>query len=500
MSYIMSCDAGTTSARTLIFDEEFKVLASSQREIKQWTPFAGALEHDANELWKSQLKTMKQAYKTLREKDQEFVISALGVTNQRETIIAWDRATGEPLYRALVWQDQRTMSYCQGLKEAGHEPGITSRTGLLLDPYFSASKIHWLLTQVPEVRAASEQGRLCLGTVDSWLIFKLTRGESHVTDVSNASRTLLMNIHTGDWDPELCDFFGVPIGALPEILENTAHFGTVRVAPFQGVLIAGVAGDQQASLFGHQAFLKNDQKTTYGTGAFMLKNIGRLSSAMGGPPIPEGVLETIAWKIQGKTYYAHEGSIMMAGAAVQYLRDQLTLIKKASETEELAQSLESNEGVYFVPALSGLGTPYWDPTARGLFIGLTRGTSKAHFARAALEAIAYQTADLIRVIPSRKPLKVDGGMTQNQFLMQFLSDILGREIHIATQAETTALGAAMLAGLGAGLYSLKDLKASPVLHQTFKPQMKPRMRAKLLGKWQEAVQRSRHWVLDEERD
>lgn len=500
MSYIMSCDAGTTSARTLIFDQEFKVSASSQREIKQWTPFAGALEHDANELWTSQLKTMKQAYKLLKQSDQESVIAAMGVTNQRETIIAWDRTTGEPLHRALVWQDQRTRSYCQSLREAGHEPGVTSRTGLLLDPYFSASKIRWLLREVAEVSEASEQGRLCLGTVDSWLMFKLTRGESHVTDVTNASRTLLMNIHTGDWDPELCELFGVPIEALPEILSNTDHFGTVRVAPFQGIPITGVAGDQQASLFGHQAFLKNDQKTTYGTGAFMLKNIGRLSSATGGPSIPEGVLETIAWKIKGKTYYAHEGSIMMAGAAVQYLRDQLTMIKKASETDALAQSLESNEGVYFVPALSGLGTPYWDPTARGLFIGLTRGTSKAHFARAALEAIAYQTADLIRVIPSRKPLKVDGGMTQNAFLMQFLSDILGREIHVSLQAETTALGAAMFAGLGAGLSTLKDLKAFHVPHKIFKPQMKPQMRAKLYSKWQEAAQRSRHWVLDEEGD
>lgn len=503
MSYLLACDAGTTSTRSLIFDLSFKLMASSQKEFKQYTPFASAVEHDANEIWKNQLTTIRSSirqlnsHKNLKSSHSSrgaSSISAIGITNQRETIVAWDQATGEPLYHALVWQDQRTSDYCQRMKDQGHEAGIHSRTGLVMDPYFSASKIHWLLTHVPEVIQAHNQGRLCLGTIDSWLIFKLTKGQSHVTDVSNASRTLLMNIHTGDWDPELCALFGVPLESLPEILGNTSHFGVSQIAPLKGVPITGVAGDQQASLFGHRAFLKGDMKNTYGTGCFLLKNIGYQSSVLGGERAPQGVLETIAWKLKDRMTYAWEGSVMNGGSAVQFLRDNLGIIKNAKETEALALSLDSNEGVYFVPAFAGLGTPHWDSSARGLFIGMTRRTAQAQMARAALEAIAFQSADLMGAMATRKSLKVDGGATQNQFLMQFQADILGREVHVNNQSETTALGAAMMASIGAALLSMKDLKSLRGQSRIYHPQMSPQVRRELLDKWHDALNRSKAWA------
>lgn len=502
MSYIVACDAGTTSSRTLIFNTQFHLCALSQKEFQQHTPFESALEHDASEIWKTQLSTLKKSLRDLKQslRGRAPQIQALGIANQRETVVAWDRETGEPLYRALVWQDQRTADYCESLQAAGHERGIRSRTGLVVDPYFSASKFQWLLTHVPEVIQARKRGRLCLGTIDSWLIYKFTQGQSHVTDASNASRTLLMNIHTGDWDPELCDFFGVPIECLPEILDNTAPFGTVQIAPLKGVPITGVAGDQQAALFGQGAFQRGEMKNTYGTGCFMLKNIGYQSSGLGGDSAPKGVLETIAWRVGGKTTYAHEGSVMVGGAAVQFLRDNLGVIATAAETEALARSIASNEGVYFVPAFSGLGTPHWDSRARGLFIGLTRRTQAPQLARAALEAIAYQSADLAEVLGSRKALKVDGGASANGFLMQFQTDILGREVHVAEQGESTALGAAMLASLGAGIHQMKDLKAilAQQTPQVYRPQMKRTERLFLLKRWHQALERSKQWVLDEE--
>ncbi len=505
MGFILACDAGTTSSRTLIFDENFDVLTSSQKEFKQHTPQASWVEHDAEEIWKTQLWTIKQSLKNLKGQTNK-EITAVGITNQRETIVAWDKNTGKSLAPALVWQDQRTQKECAKWRAQGHQEVIRNRTGLVLDPYFSASKIAWLLKNNAEVKNALEEKRLCVGTIDSWLIFKLTRGVSHVTDASNASRTQLMNIHTNGWDQDLCRFFKIPMNILPRILNSADDFGRIKIAPLKGVPITGVLGDQQASLFGHRAIAKGQSKNTYGTGCFMLKNIGLKSSQMGGPQAQVGVLETIAWRIGAKTTYAHEGAVMVGGDVMKFLRDNLGLIEDVSKSSQVAKSLTSNDDVYFVPAFAGLGTPWWDSSARGAIVGLTAQSSKSHIVRAALESIAFQSLDLARGMEIRGAIKVDGGATANKFLMQFQADVLGQVIDVAHMSEVTALGVAQMAAIGAGLITIVDIKnmdekiskldtQKRALRKTqsYKPQMKLSERKSLVVRWREAVERSRQW-------
>jgi len=490
MKPVLAIDQGTTSSRTLIFGgPAFEVLASSQREFPLYYPEPGWVEQDAEEIWQTQCATLEQAMRKARLKAGD--IGALGLTNQRETVVAWDKATGRPLAKAVVWQDRRTAGLCAQLRDRGLEAGVRRKTGLLFDPYFSATKMQWLLRHVPEVKAAARRGTLALGTIDSWLIYKLTGGRSHVTEAGNASRTLLFNVKTLRWDPSLLDLFGIPLSALPEVLDSDAEFGVTDLPFLPGVPIRGVLGDQQAALFGHRCFKPGQAKNTYGTGCFLLRQIG----AKFLPP-PKGLLGTVAWKIAGQTAYAHEGAVLVAGAAVQFLRDGLKIIAHAEETEALAQSLPGNEGVYFVPAFAGLGTPYWDADARGLIIGMTRGTGRAHLARAALEAIAYQSSDLCAAMgqPAIRVLQADGGATRNPFLMQFQADILGIPVEVSDQAEITALGAATLAALGAGLISRRELTALPKASHTYRPRLTATRRRALLEAWHEAVLRSRGWA------
>jgi glycerol kinase len=435
-------------------------------------------------------------------------IAALGITNQRETVVAWDKVTGQPLARAIVWQDRRTAAFCQALRKKGLEAAVRRKTGLVLDPYFSGSKMRWLLKNAPDVKAAAAKGRLAFGTIDSWLIYKLTGGKRHVTETSNASRTLLMDLKTLAWDQGLLKLFGVPAAALPEILDSDADFGACAVAGLEGVTIHGAAGDQQASLFGHRCFAPGSLKNTYGTGCFLLRNAGTRPV-----PPPKGLLGTVAWTLKGKTTYAHEGAVMAGGAVVQFLRDGLRIIANAAESESLAASVPDNGDVYFVPAFAGLGTPYWDPDARGLLIGLTRGTTRAHIARAALESIAYQSLDLMRAFGSvptsvrgkpsarvPKPgrlqaINVDGGASRNGLLMQFQADIAGVEVRVNHSPEVTALGAAMLAALGSGLIaSQQDLLKLDLNLSPFRPAMAASERKRLAERWREAVARSRRWA------
>jgi glycerol kinase len=435
-------------------------------------------------------------------------IAALGITNQRETVVAWDKGTGKPLARAIVWQDRRTAAFCQALRKKGVEGAVRRKTGLVLDPYFSGSKMRWLLKNDPAVKAAAAAGRLAFGTIDSWLIYKLTGGKRHVTETSNASRTLLMDLKTLAWDKDLLKLFGVPAAALPEILASDAAFGECAVTGLEGVAIHGAAGDQQASLFGHRCFAPGSLKNTYGTGCFLLRNAG--SEPV---PPPKGLLGTVAWTLKGKTTYAHEGAVMAGGAVVQFLRDGLRIIADAAESESLAASAPDNGDVYFVPAFAGLGTPYWDPDARGLLIGLTRGTTRAHIARAALESIAFQSLDLMRAFgaaslpgpgpkggrgpkaPRPKSINVDGGASRNRFLMQFQADIAGVEVRVNHSPEVTALGAAMLAALGCGLLaSQQDLLKLDLALEPFRPAMAGAESKRLAERWREAVARSRRWA------
>jgi glycerol kinase len=435
-------------------------------------------------------------------------IAAIGITNQRETVVAWDKATGKPLARAIVWQDRRTAAFCRTLKKRGLEAAVRRKTGLVLDPYFSGSKMHWLLENDPAVKAAAKAGRLAFGTIDSWLIHKLTGGQRHVTETGNASRTLLMDLKTLAWDKSLLKLFGVPAAALPEILASDANFGACAFPGLEGVAIHGAAGDQQASLFGHRCFAPGSLKNTYGTGCFLLRNAGDKPL-----PPPKGLLGTVAWTLKGKTTYAHEGAVMAGGAVVQFLRDGLGIIGDAAASESLAASVPDNGDVYFVPAFAGLGTPHWDPDARGLLIGLTRGTTRGHIARAALESIAFQSLDLIRAFDAAGPaaraarakgnpragrlraINVDGGASRNNLLMQFQADISGVEVRVNHSAEVTALGAAMLAALGCGLIaSQKELLGLDLGLAPFRPAMAASERKRLSERWREAVARSRRWA------
>lgn len=489
MSYVLALDQGTTSSRSIIFDAEGNVVSVGQKEYRQIYPQSGWVEHDPQEIWQSQIET---AIGTLaKAKLSATDIAAVGITNQRETTIIWDRKTGDPVHNAIVWQDRRTSDICNAIRDL-HLDTIREKTGLEVDAYFSASKIKWLLDNVPNARARAESGELAFGTVDTWLAWKLTNGKLHITDPSNASRTMLYNINSLQWDDELLDIFGVPHTLLPEVRSSSEIYGEIETpSELKGIKIAGIAGDQQAALFGQGCFDAGSTKNTYGTGCFMLQNVGD-------KPVPSHnrLLSTIGWQINGQTEYALEGSAFIGGAVIQWLRDSLGVIEHLSDVEVLAASVPDNGGVYFVPAFAGLGTPHWDQEARGLITGLTRGTGKAHIARAAVESIAFQTADLLTAMnaDSNNPLtelRVDGGATGNDALLQFQADILQIPIVRSKTAETTALGAAYLAGLAAGVWlSKRELAQHWHSDRRFEPQMPQSEANILMQRWHDAVRRA----------
>ena len=493
MPYILALDQGTTSSRALVVDHAGSVVALAQKEFQQIFPRPGWVEHDPNEIWSSQAGVAVEAIANSGIEVRD--IAAIGITNQRETAVVWDRHTGEPVYNAIVWQDRRTSGYCDRLKAEGLEPLIRDRTGLVIDAYFSGTKVHWILENVPGAREKAAAGDLAFGTIDSWLIWKLTKGQTHVTDVTNASRTMLFNIHTRSWDDELLDALGVPRSMLPEVRSSSEVYATTAGDLLsQKVPIAGIAGDQQAALFGQVCTRPGMVKNTYGTGCFMLMNTGTKPLAS-----KNNLLTTIAWQIGERVEYALEGSIFIAGAVVQWLRDGLGIIRSSSEVEALARSVASTDGVYLVPAFTGLGAPHWDPYARGAIVGLTRGTMAAHIARAALESIAYQTVDVIRAMEadagiSLAELRVDGGATANDLLMQFQADLLGVPVVRPEVAETTALGAAYLAGLAVGFWKdEKDIAAHWQVNRRFEPEMTQNDASDLLSGWSRALDRARGW-------
>ena len=496
MSYVISLDQGTTGSTALVFDRDGAVRAKAYSEITQYYPKPGWVEHDADEIWSVSHRVMGDALQSagIRASD----VQAIGITNQRETVVLWDRATGAPVSKAIVWQDRRTAHYCDELKTRGLEEMIREKTGLVIDPYFSATKIKWLLDNVDGLRRRAEKGEIAFGTIDSWLVWKLTGGAAHVTDYSNASRTLLYNIHDLIWDTVILEILGIPETLLPEVKPSSYVYGETDPNSFFGsknVPVAGIAGDQQAALFGQACYGEGLAKNTYGTGSFVLLHTG--SEAVHSK---HKLLTTIAWKIGDEPVeYALEGAIFVTGAAVQWLRDGLGIIDAAAETERLARSVDSNEGVYFVPALVGLGAPHWDPYARGILIGITRGTTKAHVARAALESMCYQTRDVVEVMQREsgvklKELRCDGGASINGFLMQFQADILGVPVQVPSVVETTALGAAYLAGLATGFWkSRQELDAKWQCARRYEPAMKDEDRMALYERWLRAVERAKGW-------
>lgn len=486
--YILSLDQGTTSSRAILFDENGKMVYKSQKEFKQIFIENGYVEHNPEDIWNSQIDVAKDAINGAKIDYKS--IASISITNQRETTIVWDKKTGDPVYNAIVWQCRRTSEYCKELNLNGYEKMIKDKTGLIIDPYFSATKLKWILDNVDGVKQSAKNGDLLFGTVDTYLIWRLTDGRVHATDVSNASRTMLFNINTLEWDDEILSLFDIPKCMLPEVKDSSDDYGTTSI--FGGeISINGVAGDQQASLFGQACFNKGELKCTYGTGAFMLINTGE-------KPVKSnnGLLTTIAWRINGVTCYALEGSIFVAGAAVQWLRDELKLIDTASQSEEVALSVKNSNGVYVVPAFVGLGAPYWNSDARGTISGLTRGSSSAHIVRATLESIAYQVYDVINLMESEarlkvKSLKVDGGACANNFLMQFQSDITSLDIKRPKCIETTALGSAYLAGLYKGLWTSTDkIRKIAELDYEFKPRIDNDKRNELLAGWKMAVKRT----------
>lgn len=492
--YILSIDQGTTSSRAILFNRQAQVTAIAQKEFTQYFPESGWVEHDANEIWSTQLAVCIEVIEKARIQASQVV--AIGITNQRETTVVWNRETGEPVHPAIVWQDRRTAAYCDGLKKEGHGETVKRKTGLVLDAYFSATKIRWILDHIPGGQQMAEDGKLMFGTVDSWLLYKLTNGRSHATDVSNASRTLLFNIHTLQWDEELLRLFNIPAGMLPEVKNNSDFFGeTNKLGHDTHIPVHGIAGDQQAALFGQLCTEPGMVKNTYGTGCFMVLNTGDeiIESR-------NNLLSTIGWRIHDKTTYAVEGSIFIGGAIIQWLRDGLGIIRSSAESEQLAASVADNGGVYFVPALTGLGAPYWDPYARGTMLGMSRGTTAAHVVRAALESIAYQSRDVLKAMEkdTGKPaieLRVDGGATSNDLLMQFQADVLGIAVSRPQVQETTALGAAFFAGLGVGFWkSLEELKSTWNEDRKFLPDMETDRRSELLKNWEKAVNRSMGWM------
>ena len=492
--YLLALDQGTTSSRCIIFDKHGKICSKVQREFAQFFPKDGWVEQDATEIWASQMGVAMEAMLLMGISGD--AISAVGITNQRETVVVWEKNTGKPIYPAIVWQCRRTSSYCDDLKRNGVEEEIRSRTGLLIDPYFSATKIRWILDNVEGASDRAKNGELMFGTVDSWLIYRLTGGKVHATDPSNAARTMLFNIHTMQWDEELLKLFDIPACMLPEVKPSSGIFGTCDPRLFgKSVPIAGVAGDQQAALFGQCCFDEGDVKNTYGTGGFMLMNTG---SKVITPK--QGLLTSVGWQIGDQTSYVLEGSVFVCGAVIQWLRDGLGLLRNAAESEAMAKKVKDNAGVFLVPAFVGMGAPYWDSYARGGIQGLTRATNKYHIVRAALESMAYQTADVLTAMQNEAgvavgSLRVDGGASANNFLLQFQSDILGVPLMRPGCVETTAWGAASLAGLAVGTYSgLEDLRKEWAKDSEFAPAMAAEEREALLRGWHRAVERSMHWA------
>ena len=494
--YIMALDQGTTSSRCILFEKSGKIVSMVQREFAQIFPSDGWVEHDPMTIWSTQISVATEALLKIGASWNE--IYGIGITNQRETVIIWDRKTGAPIYNAIVWQCRRTAEYCEELIKAGHEENIKKKTGLVLDPYFSASKAKWILDNVDGAREKAKNGELCLGTVDSWLIWNLTGGKKHATDYSNASRTMLFNINTLKWDEELCELFDIPANMLPEVLPSSSIFGyTDKNIIGAEIAIGGVAGDQQAALFGQCCFDEGELKNTYGTGAFLLMNTGEK------PHITSsGLLTTIAWGIGDKVTYASEGSVFTCGAAIQWLRDGLRLIESAQDSEYYASKVKDSGGIIVVPAFQGLGAPWWDAYARGIIIGITRGTTKHHIIRATLESMAYQTADVVDLMERAtgvklKALKVDGGACANNLLMQFQSDILGINIERPRCVETTALGAAYLAGLSLGVYkSTDEIRKNRELERCFTPIENEEWRREKIRVWRRTVERSLIWKED----
>lgn len=486
--YVLAIDQGTTSTRAIIFDHESRIVASSQKEFTQHFSHPGWVEHDANEIWLTVLFVMQDAiYKAGIEPTE---LASIGITNQRETAVVWDRNTGIPVYHAVVWQSRQTADICDELRRDGKEDFIREKTGLLIDPYFSGTKVKWILDNVPQARERAERGELIFGTIDTWIIWKLTENHAHVTDYSNASRTMMFNIYDLCWDDELLNLLNVPKSMLPEVKNSSGIFGYTEPAILLGarIPIAGVAGDQQAALFGQGCFTEGTGKNTYGTGCFMLMNTGKTPTKSN-----YGMLTTIAWGLEDGVTYAIEGSVFVAGSAIQWLRDGLDMIRNASECEEIAESVEDSNGMYIVPAFVGLGAPYWDDKARGAIFGLTRGVTNAHFIRATLESLAYQSKDIIDAMIKDsniaiKTLKVDGGAVKNNLLMQFQSDILNVKVERPFISETTALGAAYLAGLAVGFWKNKEeLIENSHIEKTFVPSMPEDIRRKKYAGWQKAV-------------
>jgi len=494
LHYILALDQGTTSSRSLVFDEQGNIISQAQKEFRQLFPQPGWVEHDAEEIWSTQYGTMAEAVAKANINMKQ--IAGIGITNQRETTVVWDKSSGQPIYNAIVWQDRRTASDCDKLKSAGWAETIQQKTGLIIDAYFSATKLKWILDNVTGARQKAINGELAFGTIDSWLTWKLTNGEVHVTDVSNASRTMLYNIHSLQWDEELLKLFDIPASVLPEVKPSSKIYGvTGSIIPDSRIPIAGIAGDQQAALFGQLCTQPGMVKNTYGTGCFMLMNTGEKAIAS-----KNNLLTTIAWQIDNKTEYALEGSVFIAGAVVQWLRDELKIIRTSAEIEKLAAQVKDTEGVYIVPAFAGLGAPHWNQYARGSIFGLTRGSSNAHIARAALDSIAYQTFDVLKAMEADagihiKELRVDGGATVNNQLMQFQSDILNTKVVRPKITETTALGAAYLAGLAVGYWkNVEEIQQQWQADKSFSPSMVEEKRNELVKGWQRAVNASIAWA------
>jgi glycerol kinase len=492
--FILAVDQGTTSSRAILFDKSGHIKSIAQKEFKQIYPQTGWVEHDPNEIWSSQAGVIAEAVTSVGLNGSS--IAAIGITNQRETTVIWDRETGVPVYNAIVWQDRRTSDFCSELKNKGYEEKIRAKTGLLIDAYFSGTKIKWILDNVTGAREKAEKGKLAFGTIDSWLVWNLTRGRNHITDITNASRTMLFNIHTQEWDNELLELLDIPKSILPEVKSSSEIYGETGTTLFASKIpIAGIAGDQQSALFGQMCIQPGMLKNTYGTGGFLMFNTGE-------KPITStnNLLTTVGWKIDGKVSYALEGSIFIAGAVVQWLRDGLGIIKTSSEIENLANTVEDNGGVYLVPAFAGLGAPYWDQFARGTIFGMTRGTTSAHIARAALESIAFQTMDVLKAMESDSGIKVtelrvDGGATANNLLMQIQSDVIGIPLVRPKVSETTALGVAYLAGLAVGYWNgLDDISKQWEIDKKFTPQNHSQKINDMIKHWYKAVDRSKDWL------
>lgn len=490
--YVLALDQGTTSSRAILFDKDGNAIATAQKEFHQYFPKPGWVEHDPMEIWSSQLEVARQVLNENKVSAKD--IAAIGITNQRETTVVWDRATGKPIHNAIVWQDRRTASICDKLKKKGLEKDIRKRTGLVVDAYFSGTKVQWILDNVKGARDRAKKGELAFGTVDSWLVWNLTGGKTHITDYSNASRTMLFNIVDLKWDEKLLKALDVPASLLPEVKNSSTAYGETDASLFGGsIVIAGIAGDQQAALFGQACFRPGMAKNTYGTGCFMLMNTGE-------KPVQskKGLLTTIAWGLDGKVEYALEGSVFIAGAAIQWLRDGLKMIDESPDSQYFAMKVPDTGGVVVVPAFAGLGAPYWDMYARGAIFGLTRGTTKEHIIRATLDSLAYQTKDVLDAMQADSKitlaaLRVDGGACANDLLMQFQADILGVDVQRPKVIETTALGAAYLAGIAVGFYKKSDISKNWLVDRTFNPNMTGGKRGKFYKKWQKAVERTMKW-------